>query len=275
MDKKPISEGEGESIMSKNQEALSPKRKKWQYSLILQYQKTKSKRLAEKLMIVYGHLAGATARKLSRNHPDLYEDLLQVGRLSLLRSLERYDRSHGASFEAYASKNIKGSIMNYLRDKAWMMPMPRWMKDHWVKVQRAVDELTMKKENTPSIQEVAHHTKLPVELTKKVLTSQTSYLVTSFDAPLDHGKGEYTLGDVIGEEAMEYQAVETRLDMGTALASLSEREKHILHLNFLEGESQRTIAHRLGVSQMTVSRIIRQALEKLKQSLFHPVPSIR
>jgi RNA polymerase sigma-B factor len=260
--------------MRKNQEALSPKRMKWQQSLIFEYQRTKSKVLAEKLIVFYGNLAGSAARKLSRKHSDLYEDLLQVGHLSLLRSLERYDRSHGSSFEAYARKNIKGSMMNYLRDKAWTVPVPRWMKDNWVKIQRAVDELTIKKENTPTIQEVAHYTKLPVELTKKVLTGQTSYQVTSFDAPIGQEEGVLTLADVIGEESKGYKKVEERLDMTAALATLSEREKQILHLNFLEGESQRTIAHRLGVSQMTVSRILRQALEKLKHSLYQPVPSI-
>jgi RNA polymerase sigma-B factor len=261
--------------MSKNQEAVSPKRMKWQYTLILKYQTSKSKKIAEKLMAAYEYLAGGAARKLSRNHPDLYEDLLQVGRLSLLRSLERYDRSHGFSFEAYASKNIKGSIMNYLRDKAWIMPVPRWMKDHWVKVQRAVDDLTIRKENQPSIQEVASHTKLPIELTERVLTGQTNFQVTSFDATIGYDQGEFTLADVVGTEAEEYKKVETRLDMNRALAKLSEEEKQILHLNFFKGESQRRIAHRLGVSQMTVSRIIRQALQKLKDSLYQPVPLLR
>jgi RNA polymerase sigma-B factor len=259
--------------MSRSQETVSPKRKKWQYSLIFEYQKTKSKQLAEKLVVGYGHMVGAIARKLSRNHPDLYEDLFQVGQIALLRSLERYDRSRGSSFEAYARKNMKGSMMNYLRDKAWVIPVPRWMKDHWVKVQRAIDELTMEQEATPSVEEIASHIHLSVDLTKKLLTGKAQYQITSFDAPIG-SEGEFTLSDVIGREATEYHTFETQYDIQKALAHLSKKEKQILHLNYLEGVSQRSIAHRLGISQMTVSRIIRQAIEKLKQSLLQPASPI-
>jgi RNA polymerase sigma-B factor len=256
--------------MSRSQETVSPKRKKWQYSLIFEYQKTKSKQLAEKLVVGYGHMAGAIARKLSRNHPDLYEDLFQEGQIALLRSLERYDRSRGSSFEAYAMKNMKGSMMNYLRDKAWVIPVPRWMKDHWVKVQRAIDKLTMEQENAPRIEEIARHIHLSVDLTKRILTGKAQYKITSFDSPIGFD-GEYTLSDLVGKEASEYRLFETQFDLQMALSSLSRKEKQILYLNYLEGVSQRTIAHRLGISQMTVSRISSQAIEKLKQILIQPL----
>lgn len=259
--------------MKKNHEEQSPKRKERPNNLIFVYQRTKSKQLAGMLILTYRHLVGSAAKKLARNHPDLYDDLYQVGQLSLLRSLERYDHGHGSSFEAYARKGITGSMMNYLRDKAWAMPIPRWMKDQWVKVQRAVTDLTVKLERQPSVREVARYTRLPMDLTEKVLAGQASYQVTSLDAPLTNEQGEFTLADLIGMEAREYYAVETRLDMNEALTRLNDRERRILDLNFMQGESQRTIAKRLGMSQMTVSRIIRQALNKLRQGLSQPVLS--
>ncbi|HEY2421498.1 MAG TPA: sigma-70 family RNA polymerase sigma factor [Neobacillus sp.] len=260
--------------MNEDQEEISPTRKESQYSLIAVYQETKSKQIATKLILRYSDLVGSTARKLSRNHPDMYDDLFQIGQLSLLRSLERYDQEYGLPFEAYAKKSIMGSMMNYLRDKAWIMPIPRWLKEQGVKVQRAIDELTVDQERSPSISEIACHTNLPMDLTKRVLAGQATLHVTSLDAPFFYEQEEFTLSDVIGASAMEYQAVETRLDVSKAFAELSEKEKQILHMNFMEGESQRTIANRLGISQMTVSRIQKQALKKLKQGLFQPFSSI-
>jgi RNA polymerase sigma-B factor len=259
--------------MSKNHEGRSPKRKEWQYPKIFDYQQSKCKQLATKLVISYKYLVCSTARKLSRNHPDMYDDLYQVGQISLLRSLERYDQGHGSSFEAFARKSMAGSMMNYLRDKAWIIPMPRWMKEKSIQVQRAIDDLTVKHEKSPSISEIAFYSNLPVELTKEILAGQASSYVVWLDAPLCNEEEE-SLSDVIGTDSKEYQAVETRLDVSQAYSHLSEKEKKILHLNFVEGQSQRTIADRLGVSQMTVSRTLRRGLEKLKQGLFHPVPSI-
>ncbi|CAH2714079.1 RNA polymerase sigma-B factor [Neobacillus rhizosphaerae] len=260
--------------MKKSHEAHSPKPKERQYSKIQLYQQTKCKQLATKLLLSYKHLVGSTARKLSRDRPDLYDDLFQVGQISLLRSLERYDQKQGSPFEAYARKSIKGSMMNYLRDKAWIKPMPRWMKENWVTVQQAIDELTVKKERSPSISEIADYSNLSMDVTEKVLAGQANAHVASLDAPLNNEHEVITLSEMIGAEAREYQAVETFMDLSLAWSQLSKKEQQILHLSLIEMESQRTIANQLGVSQMTVSRILKQALVKLKQGLAYPISTI-
>ncbi|MCL6571543.1 MAG: sigma-70 family RNA polymerase sigma factor [Bacillus sp. (in: Bacteria)] len=98
--------------------------------------------------------------------------------------------------------------------------------------------------------------------------------IASLDAPLSDGQGELTLLEVIGTEVDEYQALELRLDVSQAWSELSELEKRILHLNLFEGESQRIIAYRLEISQITVSRTQKHALEKLKKGLFHSSSSL-
>lgn len=220
-------------------------------------------------------MVSSTARRLSRNRPDLYDDLYQVGQISLLRSLERYDQGLGSSFESFARKNMIGYMKNYLRDKAWNMPIPRWMKEKWFQVQRTIDELTLNQERTPSVAEIAQHINLSEGMTEKLLVGQTSVHVASLDAPLSNDDGELTLSEVIGSDAKELQAVETRLDFSKALSKLTEMEKSILHLNFIKGVSQRTIAHQLDVSQMTVSRMMKRALEKLRDTLMSPAPYLQ
>jgi len=224
----------------------------------------------------YKHLVDSAARKLSRSRPEFYDDLFQVGQMSLLQSLERYDQRHGTSFEAYARNGMMGSMMNYLRDKTWTTPMPKWMKEKSIQVQRVIDDFIVKQERSPSISEIAQHSNLPEKLTMEVLAGQASLQVTSLDAPMS---GEvqvdfYQMADVIGTEAREYQEVEMRLDVSQAWSLLSEEEKQVVHLNFFEEVSQRSIALRLGISQMTVNRILKRALEKLKQGLYESVPFI-
>ena len=48
---------------------------------------------------------------------------------------------------------------------------------------------------------------------------------------------------------------------------LDERERKILHLRFFEGLTQSQIAQQVGISQMHVSRLIRRALEKIREEI--------
>ena len=52
-----------------------------------------------------------------------------------------------------------------------------------------------------------------------------------------------------------------------ATATLDTRQRAVIVARFFEGLSQRDVAARLDISQMTVSRIERQALEKLKERM--------
>jgi RNA polymerase sigma-B factor len=112
-------------------------------------------------------------------------------------------------------------------------------------------------------------------MTEKLLVGQNSAHVASLDAPLSTDDGELTLSDLIGTEAKEFQSVETRIDFNKALSKLTKIEKWILHLNYMKGVSQRTIAHQLEVSQMTVSRMMKRALEKLRDSLMSSDPYLK
>jgi RNA polymerase sigma-B factor len=48
---------------------------------------------------------------------------------------------------------------------------------------------------------------------------------------------------------------------------LDERERKILHLRFFKGLTQSQIAQQVGISQMHVSRLIRRALEKIREEI--------
>lgn len=86
----------------------------------------------------------------------------------------------------------------------------------------------------------------------------------SLDSPLFQDESAATLGELISSEANDYDEVEKRMDLQQALNQLKEQEQEVLLLVFQDGESQRSIAQKLGVSQLSVSRIQKRATEKLK-----------
>ena len=70
----------------------------------------------------------------------------------------------------------------------------------------------------------------------------------------------------LGGEDPGYERVEAEVDVDRLLATLPATEREALRLRFKEDLVQREIGQRLGISQMHVSRLIRQAIEQLQQT---------
>jgi RNA polymerase sigma-B factor len=209
------------------------------------------------------------AGKISRNRPDLYEDLYQVGQMALVRLLQQYNLELGIPFEPYAMKSMIGHMKNYLRDKSWYIQVPRRIKEKGALVQQAIDELTVRLERSPDIKEIASFLELSEEETVEVLAGRECYHYVSLDSPLSQDESAATLGELISSEVTDYDTLEKKMDLQQAMKQLKQQEQDVLVLAFQEGQSQRAIAQQLGVSQMSVSRIQKRATEKLRQILSH------
>jgi RNA polymerase sigma-B factor len=235
--------------------------------LIHEYQATNDNEIATILIQRYDPMVKMAAGKISRNRPDLYEDLMQVGNMALIRLLKQFDSSLGVPFEAYAMKSMIGHMKNFLRDKSWYIQVPRRIKEKGALVQQTIDELTMKLERSPNVNEIAEKLELSVEETVEVLAGRECYHYVSLDTPLSQDESAATLGELIRSEADDYESVERKMDLMEAMKELKPEEQNVLALIFNEGLSQRSAADRLGISQMSVSRIQRRATEKLKNIL--------
>jgi RNA polymerase sigma-B factor len=91
----------------------------------------------------------------------------------------------------------------------------------------------------------------------------------SLDASSKFADGEEPapLGERIGEADLGFDTVEYGVAIEPALAEISERDRKVLHLRFVEDMTQSEIADRVGVSQMHVSRILRATLEQLRNAV--------
>lgn len=237
--------------------------------LIQLYQQTRDNEIATQLIQKYDSMVKMAAAKIARNRPDLYEDLYQVGEMALVRLLQQYDSELGIPFEPYAMKSMIGHMKNYLRDKSWYIQVPRRIKEKGALVQQAIDELTLKLERSPNVQEIAEVLELSVEETVEVLAGRDCYHYVSLDSPLSPDESAVTLGEMISADADDYDALENRMDLQQALGQLKAQEQQVLLMAYQEGKSQRSIARKLGISQMSVSRIQKRATERLKQIMNH------
>lgn len=232
--------------------------------LISQYQETRDNEIATVLIQHYEPMVKMAANKISRNRPDLYEDLMQVGNMALIRLLQQFDPSMGVPFEAYAMKSMIGHMKNFLRDKSWYIQVPRRIKEKGALVQQTIDELTIQLERSPAVEEIAEKLELSVEETLEVLAGRECYHYVSLDTPLSQEESAATLGELISNDADDYATLERKLDLMKAMKQLKPEEMQVLLLVFEQGLSQRAAADQLGISQMSVSRIQRRATDKLK-----------
>lgn len=233
-------------------------------TLLLEYQKTLCNDLADQLIRIYEPLVKMASNKMSRNRPDLIDDLFQVGQMSLFRLLKQFDPTLGMPFEPYAMKSIIGHMKNYLRDKSWYIQVPRRIKEKGLVVQQAIDELTGKLERSPNVEEIAAHLGLETEETLEILAGRDLYHFVSLDTPISDDDSTAVLGELIGSPVDDFSALDLKLDLQEAMAQLKPEERQVLLMVFESGLSQRSIADELGVSQMSISRIQKRAIDKLK-----------
>jgi RNA polymerase sigma-B factor len=117
------------------------------------------------------------------------------------------------------------------------------------------------------VDEIALHLELSYEETLEILAGRDLYHYVSLDTPISEEDSTTTLGELIGSAVDDYDSVDKKLDLQSAMSKLKPEEKQVLELVFDEGLPQRAIADQLGVSQMSISRIQKRAIDKLKQLL--------
>ena len=235
---------------------------------IADYQEHASEEAQTNLVIHYQQLVESIARKYSHGK-SYYDDIVQVGMLGLLGAIRRFDPSFGRSFEAFAVPTIVGEIKRFLRDKTWDVHVPRRIKELGPRIKSAVEALTTELQRSPSISEIANFLEVQDEEVLEAMEMGRSYQALSMDHSIesDSDGSTVTLFDVVGKEDVGFEATNRRMIVADAMNVLTERERQIIQLTYLEQLSQKESGERLGISQMHVSRIQRKAIKKLQDAI--------
>jgi RNA polymerase sigma-B factor len=206
-------------------------------------------------------LARGLARRYHRGTEPL-DDLVQVAGIGLLNAIGRFDPERGREFTTYAIPTIVGELKRYYRDYGWAMKVPRGDKDRVVALNRAIDELSTRRGRSPTPREIADHTAMSLEEVLRALELASAAWPASLEERSERADGEpCTLAESVGGEDPTIALVECRDVVARSVSALTERERRVLHLRFVDDLTQAEIGDLIGVSQMQVSRILRRALE--------------
>ena len=219
----------------------------------------------EELVTRFLPLARKLARRYSGAH-EPFDDLLQVASLGLVKAIDRYDTSRGTAFSSFAVPTILGELKRYFRDLGWSVHVPRGAQELALKVEDGRQQLMTRNGRPPSVPELAEFLELSIEEVLEALETAGAHHTASLDSPREDGDEESgTLADHFGRVDERFDLVDAKVTISEAARHLGARERRVLLLRFVEDLTQSQIAEIIGVSQMQVSRILRRALEQLRE----------
>lgn len=220
--------------------------------------------LRAKLVTGYLPVVQHIARRFGgRGEPT--DDLEQAGTVGLLNAVDRFEPDRGVDFLSYAVPTITGEIRRHFRDRTWSMRVPRRLKDLQGTIASAVGPLSQELGRAPRPTEIAQRLGLGVEEVLEGLDAQQAYRSSSLDELV--AGADTALSDTLGRMDSELDQVEYRESIGPLLDELPARERTIVLLRFFGNQTQTQIADRVGISQMHVSRLLAQTLERLRRKM--------
>ena len=196
-----------------------------------------------------------------------FEDLYQVGSLALIYAIERYDISKGYEFSSFATPTIIGEIKKYFRDKVWTMRVPRRVQELNKKVNEAKLLLEQQNKKKPKVNEIAEYIGCREEEVLEALEASYGYQPVSLDSPVnsDSEEAEISLIDKIGSQENNFSDIEYKDFIEKFTSKLNELERNIFEGRFFKEKTQSALAKELDISQMTISRIERKVVQKLRK----------
>lgn len=236
--------------------------------LFEEYEKTKDRELRDILVEEHLYIAEILSKKYANRGID-YDDIYQVASIGLIYAVERYDLSKGFEFSSFATPTIVGEIKKYFRDKGWTIRVPRRIQELSKKINNAKVTLAQKYQRTPTIQDIANFLNVTPQEVLEAMEASKVYAPQSLDITYD-GTGddkEINLSDLIGEDERYFDQIEMNDFIRSAMEKLNDVEKTILMERYYNKRTQVSIAEKLNVSQMTVSRIEKKVLEKMKKEV--------
>ena len=233
-------------------------------ALLRRYHEHGDLQAREQLIEQYMSLVRSLARRYSYRGEQL-EDLVQIGAIGLIKAIDRFDIDRGVELTTYATPNIIGEIKRHFRDKGWSVRVPRGLQELNVQLSRLIEQLTVQLGRSPTISELAKAASVEEEEVLEALESGRAYSSLSLSGGGSHDDdGDLDPLESIGEVEHQYEVSEDRAVLEPGFRVLDERERKILHLRFFRGLTQSQIAAQVGISQMHVSRLIRQSLETVR-----------
>jgi RNA polymerase sigma-B factor len=233
--------------------------------LFLQYHDTRDIDTRNKIFEKYRYMAEIISRKYNNKGIE-HEDIFQIACMGLIYAIERFDITKGFEFTSFATPTILGEIKKYFRDKGWAIKVPRKIQETSKKVNDTNNMLSAQLNRAPTVKEVAEYLNISEEDVLEAFEAGKMFSSQSLDEKFESSSddSDLSLMDVVGQDDNHFVKIENEDFIQKSMDKLNELERKIILKRFYSNKTQSEIAKELNISQMTVSRIEKKSLEKLR-----------
>ena len=192
------------------------------------------------------------------------DDLFQVGCIGLIKAIDNFDPSHEVMFSTYGVPMISGEVKRFLRDNN-VVRVSRSMRDTAYRAMQIKEQLTNENGKEPNITEIAKRMELPPEDIVIALESIVEP-VSLYEPVFSDGGDTIYIMDQVKDGTTDGDWLE-EIAMREAIRDLTDRERKILSMRFIDGKTQTEVAGEIGISQAQVSRLEKGAMSRIKAEL--------
>ena len=224
----------------------------------------KGNNLAREEFIIYNmRLVLSIVQRFSatKNNTD---DIFQVGMIGLIKSIDNFNTSIGVKFSTYAVPMIIGEIRKFLRDSN-SLKIARSIRDVAYKALQAKEKILRCTNNEPTIEEISKETGLDEKQIAEAMDAISEPL-SLYDTVFHDNGDTMLIMDQLKDDFCDDKIIERTL-LKDALKSLGLREQQILFLRYYAGKTQMEISSAIGISQAQVSRLEKDALKEIRQTV--------
>lgn len=218
--------------------------------------------LESEVISFFQPMTHALARRYCQRGVEI-EDLEQVADLGLLKAMRRYDPAAG-HLRSYVAATVLGEVKKYFRDYGWAIRPPRHIQDLQAQVVDAVVDAGEGASARPRADRVADALGVDRAVVTEVLMAREGFRCLSLELQAGHGRSR--LSDRLADQDDPFVESERRLLLRSICASLSDHDRDLLRMRFVEELSQPEIAARMDSSQKQVSRALERLLASLRES---------
>lgn len=229
-----------------------------------QYRASRSVEDRNRLVLFYAPLVESVARHIAgrlRNFHSIH-DICSCGQFGLIDAIEKFDASQGFQFATYATIRIKGAIFDELRRDDIL---PKRVRSR-VRIYNSVrDDLELQLHRTPTHQELAEALHTTVVDVRERYEAASTIGFTSSLPPDEERLGSIIASHVGATDLTERNSLRDAIRAG--LSRITERQRQVLVLHYLEGFRKSEVAETLGIDRSRVTQLISQGLHNLRVEL--------
>ncbi len=235
-----------------------------------QYKKNSDDKLRDELIKKYLPVVKYFTDRICGNLPaevreNNKEDLYIEGIMGLIEAIERFDPAKNVKFETYASKRIKGSIIDALRKQDIL---PKHLREMAGKIEKIFNEIENEKGRPATEKEVAEKLGMTEQDLYDILEKVKGVSLYSLEGEFLNREGDYySYKDILSADQLileKFEKQEAIVKMAGLIDGLSKEERVIIECYYWDGLTFKEIGKVLGISESRVCQLHTKIVLKLR-----------